>query len=74
MNSDDSVLEELSAIIDSINPILVDIRNNSTKRNQQTTDANKKTLKEIAYKLRLLKEDIITLMHPTKTKQTKLFN
>ena len=64
MNSDDSVLEELSAIIESINPILVDIRNNSTKRNQQTTDANKKTLKEIAYKL----------MHPNKTKQTKLFN
>tara|TARA_R100001369_G_scaffold90615_1_gene129900 strand:+ start:469 stop:693 length:225 start_codon:yes stop_codon:yes gene_type:complete len=74
MNSDDSVLEELSAIIESINPILEDIRNNSTKRNQQTTSSNKKSLKEIAYKLRLLKEDIITLMHPTKTKQTKLFN
>ena len=74
MNGEDSVLEQLSAIIESINPILEDIRNNSTKLNQQTTDANKKTLKEIAFKLRLLKEDIITLMHPTKTKQTKLFN
>tara|TARA_R110000803_G_scaffold86474_1_gene152873 strand:+ start:38031 stop:38255 length:225 start_codon:yes stop_codon:yes gene_type:complete len=74
MNGEDSVLVELSAIIESINPILEDIRANSTRANIQTTDANKKILREIAYKLRLLKEDVITLMHPIKTKQTKLFN
>ena len=74
MSSEDSVLEQLSSIVESINPILEDIRANSTKDNIQTSDANKAILKEIAYKLRLLKNDVITIMHPNKTKQTKLFN
>lgn len=72
MSSEDNVLEQLSSIIESINPILEDIRANSTKDNIQTSDANKAILKEIAYKLRLLKNDVITIMHPNKTTQTKL--
>jgi hypothetical protein len=74
MADDNEVLEQLSAIIESINPILEDIRANSTKDNIQTSKANRAILKEIAYKLRLLKNDVITIMHPNKTKQTKLFN
>ena len=74
MSSEDSVLEQLSSIVESINPILEDIRANSTKDNIQTSNANKAILKEIAYKLRLLKNDVITIMHPNKTKQTRLFN
>ena len=54
--------------------ILIDIKDNTSKANIQTNEANKKQLKQIALKLKLLKEDIITLMHPNKTKQTKLFN
>ena len=73
MTDDNEVLTELSRIIDIITPILVDIRQSTSKRNIQTNDANKKQLKQIALKLKLLKEDIITLMHPNKTKQTKLF-
>ena len=73
MSSEDSVLEQLSSIVESINPILEDIRANSSKRNIQTNSVNKKQLQQIALKLKLLKEDIITLMHPNKTKQTKLF-
>jgi hypothetical protein len=74
MADDNEVLEQLSAIIESINPILEDIRANSTKDNIQTSKANRLILKEIAYKLRLLKNDVITIMHPNKTRQTKLFN
>ena len=74
MSSEDSVLEQLSSIVESINPMPEDIRANSTKDNIQTSNANKAILKEIAYKLRLLKNDVITIMHPNKTKQTKLFN
>ena len=74
MADDNEVLEQLSAIIESINPILEDIRANSTKDNIQTSKANRAILKEIAYKLRLLKNDVITIMHPNKTRQTKLFN
>jgi len=74
MSDDNDVLEQLSAIIESINPILEDIRANATKDNIQTSKANRVILKEIAYKLRLLKNDVITIMHPNKTRQTKLFN
>ena len=74
MNSEDSALEQLSSIVESINPILEDIRANATKDNIQTSNANKVILKEIAYKLRLLKNDVITIIDPNKTKQTKLFN
>ena len=74
MSDDNEVLKQLSAIIESINPILEDIRANSSKRNIQTTNENKVILREIAFKLRELKNDIITLMHPVKTRQTKLFN
>lgn len=73
MTDDNEVLTELSRIIDIITPILIDIRQSTSKRNIQTNSANKKQLKQIALKLKLLKEDIITLMHPNKTKQTKLF-
>jgi len=73
MTDDNEVLTELSRIVDIITPILIDIRQSTSKRNIQTNDANKKQLKQIALKLKLLKEDIITLMHPNKTKQTKLF-
>ena len=73
MTDDNEVLTELSRIIDIITPILVDIRQSTSKHNIQTSYANKKQLKQIALKLKLLKEDIITLMHPNKTKQTKLF-
>ena len=47
---------------------------NSDKRNIQTTEENKVILKEIAFKLRNLKNNVITVMHPNKTTQTKLFN
>ena len=73
-NKDNEVIKALQAIVESINPILEDIRTNSHKDNRQTSDANKAILKEIAYKLRLLKNDVITIMHPNKTTQTKLFN
>ena len=73
-NKDNEVIKALQAIVDSINPILEDIRANSSKRNQQTTEKNKVILKEIAFKLRNLKNDVITIMHPNKTTQTKLFN
>ena len=73
-NRDNEVIKALQSIVESINPILEDIRANSTKDNRQTSDANKVILKEIAYKLRLLKNDVITIMHPNKTTQTKLFN
>ena len=58
MTDDNEVLTELSRIIDIITPILVDIRQSTSKRNIQTNDANKKQLKQIALKLKLLKEDI----------------
>jgi len=74
MSDNNEVLNELSRIVDIITPILIDIRDNTSKDNIQTNEANKKQLKQIALKLKLLKEDIITLMHPNKTKQTKLFN
>ena len=73
MTDDNEVLTELSRIVDIITPILIDIKDNTSKDNIQTNTANKKQLKQIALKLKLLKEDIITLMHPNKTKQTKLF-
>jgi len=73
-NRDDDVVIALEAIVTIINPILDDIRTNSSKGNIQTTDANKVVLKEIAYKLRLLKNDIIPLYHPNITSQSKLFN
>jgi len=73
-NTSNEVIKALQAIVESINPILEDIRANSSKRNIQTTQENKVILREIAYKLRLLKNDVITIMHPNKTTQTKLFN
>ena len=72
MTDDNEVLNELNRIIEIITPILVDIRQSTSKRNIQTNSVNKKQLQQIALKLKLLKEDIITLMHPNKTKQTKL--
>tara|TARA_R110000787_G_scaffold249084_2_gene354666 strand:- start:468 stop:692 length:225 start_codon:yes stop_codon:yes gene_type:complete len=74
MTTDADVLEELSRIVDIITPILIDIKQNTSKDNIQTNSENRIQLKQIALKLKLLKEDIITLMHPNKTKQTKLFN
>jgi len=73
MTNDNEVLNELNRIIEIITPILIDIRQSTSKRNIQTNSVNKKQLQQIALKLKLLKEDIITLMHPNKTKQTKLF-
>lgn len=73
MTGDNEVLNELNRIIEMITPILIDIRQSTSKRNIQTNSVNKKQLQQIALKLKLLKEDIITLMHPNKTKQTKLF-
>jgi hypothetical protein len=73
MTDDNEVLNELNRIIEIITPILIDIRQSTSKRNIQTNSVNKKQLQQIALKLKLLKEDIITLMHPNKTKQTKLF-
>jgi hypothetical protein len=73
MTNDNEVLNELNRIIELITPILIDIRQSTSKRNIQTNSVNKKQLQQIALKLKLLKEDIITLMHPNKTKQTKLF-
>jgi len=74
MTSNTDVLDELSRIVEIITPILIDIKQNTSKDNIQTNSDNKIQLKQIALKLKLLKEDIITLMHPNKTKQTKLFN
>ena len=73
MTNYNEVLNELNRIIEIITPILVDIRQSTSKRNIQTNSVNKKQLQQIALKLKLLKEGIITLMHPNKTKQTKLF-
>tara|TARA_R110000744_G_scaffold326171_1_gene431955 strand:- start:627 stop:857 length:231 start_codon:yes stop_codon:yes gene_type:complete len=72
MTTDADVLEELSRIVDIITPILIDIKQNTSKDNIQTNSENRIQLKQIALKLKLLKEDIITLMHPNKTKQTTL--
>ena len=74
MTRDNEVLNDLSRIVEIITPILIDIRQSTSKRDIQTTAENKKILQQIALKLKLLKEDIITLMHPNKTKQTKLFD
>ena len=74
MTRDNEVLNDLSRIVEIITPILIDIRQSTSKRDIQTTAENKKTLQQIALKLKLLKEDIITLMHPNKTTQTKLFD
>tara|TARA_R110000824_G_scaffold116061_1_gene267371 strand:+ start:662 stop:886 length:225 start_codon:yes stop_codon:yes gene_type:complete len=74
MTSDNDVLNDLSRIVEIITPILIDIRQSTSKRDIQTTAENKKTLQQIALKLKLLKEDIITLMHPNKTKQTTLYD
>ena len=74
MTSNTDVLDELSRIVEIITPILIDIKQNTSKDNIQTNSDNKIQLKQIALKLKLLKEDIITLMHPNKTKQTKLFD
>tara|TARA_R110001632_G_scaffold11943_3_gene42155 strand:- start:887 stop:1111 length:225 start_codon:yes stop_codon:yes gene_type:complete len=74
MTRDNEVLNDLSRIVEIITPILIDIRQSTSKRDIQTTAENKKTLQQIALKLKLLKEDIITLMHPNKTKQTTLFD
>jgi len=74
MTRDNEVLNDLSRIVEIITPILIDIRQSTSKRDIQTTAENKKALQQIALKLKLLKEDIITLMHPNKTKQTKLFD
>lgn len=77
-NKEDSTTNEvivaLKAIVDSINPILEDIRSNSTKYKSTLTEENKVILKEIALKLRNLKNNVITVMHPNKTTQTKLYN
>ena len=74
MTRDNEVLNDLSRIVEIITPILIDIRQSTSKRDIQTTAENKKTLQQIALKLKLLKEDIITLMHPNKTKQTTLYD
>jgi len=74
MTRDNEVLNDLSRIVEIITPILIDIRQSTSKRYIQTTAENKKALQQIALKLKLLKEDLITLMHPNKTKQTKLFD
>ena len=74
MTNDNEVLNDLSRIVEIITPILIDIRQSTSKRDIQTTAENRKVLQQIAVKLKLLKEDIITLMHPNKTKQTKLFD
>jgi len=73
-NRDNDVVIALKTIVKTINPILDDIRTNSTKSNIQTTEENKVILREIAFKLRNLKNDVITIMNPNKTTQTKLFN
>tara|TARA_R100000734_G_C3305927_1_gene96410 strand:- start:528 stop:749 length:222 start_codon:yes stop_codon:yes gene_type:complete len=73
MTVDKEVLNELNRIVEFITPILIDIKNSTSKDNIQTNSDNVAQLKQIALKLKLLKEDIITLMHPKKTIQTKLF-
>jgi hypothetical protein len=73
MTVDKEVLNELNRIVEFITPILIDIKNTTSKDNIQTNSDNVAQLKQIALKLKLLKEDIITLMHPKKTIQTKLF-
>ena len=74
MTRDNEVLNDLSRIVEIITPILIDIRQSTSKRDIQTTAENKQALQQIALKLKLLKEDIVTLMHHNKTKQTKLFD
>ena len=73
MTVDKEVLNELNRIVEFITPILIDIKSSTSKDNIQTNSDNVAQLKQIALKLKLLKEDIITLMHPKKTIQTKLF-
>ncbi len=73
MTVNKEVLNELNRIVEFITPILIDIKSSTSKDNIQTNSDNVAQLKQIALKLKLLKEDIITLMHPKKTIQTKLF-
>jgi len=73
MTVNKEVLNELNRIVEFITPILIDIKSSTSKDNIQTNSDNVAQLKQIALKLKLLKEDIITLMHTKKTIQTKLF-
>ena len=53
MTNDNEVLNELNRIIELITPILIDIRQSTSKRNIQTNSVNKKQLQQIALKLKL---------------------
>tara|TARA_R110002012_G_scaffold148_1_gene503 strand:+ start:8563 stop:8793 length:231 start_codon:yes stop_codon:yes gene_type:complete len=59
----DDVSKLLKDIVDSITPILSDIKSNQGKLNIQVSQANKVKLKEIAKKLESLKRKIIPLYH-----------
>ena len=72
MNSLDEVLPEINAINESIKDILADIKDNTSKKNMQTLPENKVKLKQIARKLRELKESLIPFYHKKKTIQTGL--
>lgn len=72
MNSLDEVLPEINAINESIKDILADIKSNTSKKNIQTLPENKVKLKQIARKLRELKESLIPFYHKKKTIQTGL--
>ena len=74
MASKEDLLSNLATIHDSIKGILADIKANTSKDNQQTTDSNFAKLKEIQAKLQQIKVDITDLFQPKPTKQNKLFN
>src|SRR5210317_1260451 len=67
LNSLDEVLPQITAINESINDILADIKSNTSKKNTQTLPENKVKLKQIARKLRELKESLIPFYHKKKT-------
>ena len=72
MPSSNEPLTLLKDIVDIITPILSDIKTNTGKDNQQTTDENRVILGQIAKKLKVLKTDIIELYQPKPSIQTKL--
>ena len=72
MNSLDEVLPEIQAINESIQDILADIKTNTSNKNQQTIQENKTKLRQIARKLKELKESLIPFYHKKKTIQADL--
>ncbi len=68
----DDVIKEIQRIDESIQPILADIRRNTDKKNQQVKEENRVKLKQIARKLKKLKDSLIPFYHIKPTGMGKI--